>query len=143
MYKEHQFEKVKAQQAETMYQKNLERYDERMRALNNVDKMNAFQRMKQEEYRQRHHEIDQKVDQALARKEAQLQAKRDKNAFKADEKAAARQKHLEFDYSKREQYAQTYNDGVAKYVDRLYTEHDRARDAQHKRAQDFVDRQQE
>ena len=65
----------------------------------------------------------------MARKEAQLQAKRDKNALKADEKAAARQKNLEFDYSKRELYAQTYNDEVAKYVDRLYTEHDRARDA--------------
>ena len=99
--------------------------------------------MKQEEYRERHHQIDQKVDQALARKEAQLQEKRNRNASKAVEKAEARQKNIEFDYSKREQYAQSYNDQVAKYVDRLYTEHDRARDAQHKRAQDFVDRQQE
>ena len=73
-----------------------------MRTLDNVRKMDNFEAQKRDEYREKEKAIDQKVEEALWRKQMQLDAKRDRREEKAQEKEMARARNLEYDSYKRD-----------------------------------------
>ena len=73
-----------------------------MRTLDNVRKMDHFEAQKRDEYREKEKAIDQKVEEALWRKQMQLDAKRDRREEKAQEKEMARARNLEYDSYKRD-----------------------------------------
>ena len=85
-----------------MQERQNERYWERMRTLDNVRKMDNFEAQKRDEYREKEKAIDQKVEEALWRKQMQLDAKRDRREEKAQEKEMARARNLEYDSYKRD-----------------------------------------
>lgn len=69
---------------------------------------------------------DQKVAHVLNQKEQSLERQRCAREKITEEKARQRQRNIEFDYSKREQYAESWVAKEAKWVDRIVGEHNRA-----------------
>ena len=66
----------KVKQAEDHAQRQEERYQEQMRAQNNVRRMYMMDQAKRHEYHMKHERINDKVEQALLRKQQQLEEKR-------------------------------------------------------------------
>ena len=82
-------------------------------------------------------EIDHKVEAALAKKQAMLDAKVQERARKADEKRQTLQRNVMADHEKRVEYAHSYMEKEARYVDRLWSTHDKQR-ADHQRRADEI-----
>ena len=139
MEKERTFEQVKDKQAEELAHKQEERFQERLRAHNNVQRMHFVQLEKQNEYNRRHQQITEKVNRALWLKEQQLEAKRAQREKRTREKEELRAKNVQHDYHRRDQFAQTWHEKEAKYHERVIGECDRARANQHKRARDIIE----
>lgn len=95
--------------------------------MNNVERMKAVRQYESEEQMAKHNAIDQKVAYVMEKKEHALYEKRMKREAWADEKTEAKWRNVKQDADRRVQYEDTYNKKEARYVDRAWSEHRRAR----------------